>query len=108
MVNKERTFDDFLIESWKKDPELAIEFLNVALQEYFENENDLEFLHALKTYIEVQGNISDFARKANIEYSHLYKILNRKVTPKFNTISKIISTAGLMLKVEKKEESEAV
>lgn len=93
-------FDDLLSEQLK-DPEVAQEFLNVALEEY-QNDNDNEaFLLALEKLIKSQTTMTEFADKAKIERSHLYKILKKKVKPQFSTINNLLKIVGFKLKVVK-------
>ena len=97
-MNQNKTLDEFLAESFQ-DKELTTEYLNVALEEYL-NDNDTEaFLYALEKLIKASSSMSDFAKEAKLERSHLYKILRKKVKPQFNTINSLLKAAGYKLKV---------
>lgn len=97
-MNQNKTLDDFLAESFQ-DKELTTEYLNVALEEYL-NDNDTDaFLHALEKLIKAKSSMSDFAKEANLERSHLYKILRKKVKPQFSTIGNLLKAAGYKLKI---------
>lgn len=97
-MNQNKTLDEFLAESFQ-DKELTTEYLNVALEEYLNDNDTEEFLYALEKLIKAHSSMSDFAKEAKLERSHLYKILRKKVKPQFNTINKLLKAAGYKLKV---------
>ena len=93
-------FDDILNEQLK-DPVIAQEFLNVALEEYQNDEDTDAFLLVLEKLIKAQMPVSEFAKESKIERSHLYKILKKKVKPQFHTINRLLRSAGFKLQVVK-------
>lgn len=93
-------FNDLLNEQLQ-DPEMAQEFLNAALEEYFIDNNTEAFLLALEKLIKSKNSMSEFAKHAQIERSHLYKILKKKVKPQFDTINTLLKAAGYKLQVVK-------
>lgn len=92
-------FDDFLVNELK-DPSSAEEYLKVLLESFKKDQNIEALLHCLKPLIEAQGSISEFARKTNIDRSHLYKIFNNEVEPKFNTMANILNNLGYEIDIK--------
>lgn len=92
-------FDDFLTNELQ-DSESAEEYLKVLLESFKEDQNIEALLHCLKPLIEAQGSISEFAKKANIDRSHLYRIFNNEVEPKFNTMANILNNLGYEIDIK--------
>lgn len=101
-----RDFDDYLIEELK-DPELAREYLNVALEEYSQDNDSKFFLSMLKDITMAQGGIQKLAQRTKQNRQNIYKIFSTKHTPKINTISSILNGLGLQLAVKQLESSPA-
>lgn len=92
-------FQEQLIESLK-DPEEAIAYIRVALDE-FEQDSDSEvFLLALRNVAQAQGGISVLAEKTNLNRQNLYRILSGKGNPTFQTLDAIIHALGFRLSIE--------
>ena len=73
LINTYPDFDDFLLEQLK-DTEHAKGYLEQCFKEYLEDGNKEAFLYCLKPLVQVQGSISDFARKVGMNRTYLYKI----------------------------------
>jgi probable addiction module antidote protein len=95
-----RDFNDYLVEELK-NPELAQEYLNTALEEY-QQDNDTEtFLSMLKDITIAQGGIQQLAQRTQLNRQNIYKIFSAKRTPKINTLGSILNGLGLRLSVSK-------
>ncbi len=94
-----RNFADYLVEELK-DPELALEYLNTALEDYQQNQNSKLFLSMLKDIAMAQGGIQKLAQRTNQNRQNIYKIFSTKRTPKINTVSSILNGLGLQLAVK--------
>lgn len=102
------TRDPGFIEDLKtvlKDPAETAIWLDLAVQEYLEDEDHGHFLDCVRLVAEAQGGLSALARKAKLNRSNLYKALNSKGAPKFDTINAILNALGYrfgVLRIEKK------
>lgn len=95
-----RSWKAYLLEELK-DPEVAQEYLEVAVEEY-ENDGDRQaFLLALRTVAQAQGGIAELARKSSISRQHLYRALSEKGNPTFETLMAIFKALGLRFTVER-------
>lgn len=87
------SYDDWLVESLKNKKEAAAH-LQVALEEY-QQDDDLEaFLLALRHVAEAQGGLSRLSRKTHLNRESLYKTLSSKGNPKLQTISVLLKGLG--------------
>ena len=106
-ATKYRKFRDVVIERFKKDPNEAHAYLQLALEE-FEQDGDTEHLMlALRTVAEAQGGVPELARKINMEKMTLYKALSEKGNPRLSTIYSILKGLGYRLLVEPFEDNQA-
>jgi probable addiction module antidote protein len=96
-MNRKKTNDyhAYWIKKLRGDKELAIEHLNVALEE----EDPRMFLRALRNVAEAYGGFSKLAKEAKVDRSNLYKMLSEKGGPEIQTLEKLLSTFGLQFKV---------
>lgn len=78
----------------KDDIEIQKEYLNELLNEYLQDNNSEAFLSALKPLIQLNGSISDFAKKTGINRTYFYKLFRKEVKPEFPTIVLIIKNLG--------------
>ncbi len=93
-----RNYRESLLEALK-NPEEAIAYLEVALEEFFEDHDKTSFLKALRTIAEAQGGLTDLANKSNLNRPNLYKALSGKGNPKLETIGAILKALGFKLHV---------
>lgn len=92
-------YHEHLIESLR-DPEEAIAYLKVALEEY-EQDGDREFfLIALRNVAEARGGISKLAKKTHLNRQNLYRALSGKGNPTFETLDAIFHGLGFRLSLE--------
>ena len=92
MLNKMPEYNtlDYL----KDDLELQKEYISELLNEYLKDNNTDAFLSALKPLIQLNGSISDFAKKSGINRTYFYKLFKKEVKPEFPTIVLIIKNLG--------------
>ena len=97
---KYRTLDDYITERLRNEPDFAVEYLNAALEAYFEDFNNDALAQALKRLILASGSIKKFSENANVNREHLYRLFNSKSTPSIDTLSKILKTLGYQIEVK--------
>ena len=97
---KYRTLDDYITERLRNEPDFAVEYLNAALEAYFEDFNNDALAQALKRLILASGSIKKFSENANVNREHLYRLFNAKSTPSIDTLSKILKTLGYQIEAK--------
>ncbi len=80
-----------------RDPEVAAEYLNQALQE----DDPVIVLMALRNIAEAQeGGMAGLAARAHVGRESMYKMLSESGNPKLSSFTKVIQGLGLHLKVQ--------
>lgn len=94
-----RSYREFVRETMH-DPAEAREYLKISLGEYERDGNIEAFLLALRTVVEAQGGMTEFAQKAALNRQSLYKTLSRSGNPRLQTLHAILHALGLKLPLE--------
>ncbi len=89
-----RTFDDLVIDRFKKNPRLADRFLDLSLKEYKQDKNDAALFLAIKQVAIAKGGFTELAKKTGLSRESLYKTLSANGNPKFNTLKIILESLG--------------
>jgi probable addiction module antidote protein len=88
------SFDDYLIEQLR-DPEMASEYINIAIEE-----GDVAyFLHALGNVVKARG-MTKVAKQAGINRENAYKAVSKEGNPTIKNVSKVLRAVGLALRTE--------
>jgi probable addiction module antidote protein len=97
MAEQSRTYHDLLVERLRENPQEAIAYLDVALEEY-EGDGDTELLlKALRNVTEAQGGIPELARRVGMNRQSLYKALSSRGNPRLSTIGRVLHGLGYRL-----------
>ncbi len=99
-MNRSHNYDDLIVKRFRKDPEEAMLYLEVSLEEFEKDNNTGALLSALRTVAEAQGGIPDLARRIGMEKMTLYKALSEEGNPKLSTIGSILHGLGYRMKLE--------
>jgi probable addiction module antidote protein len=87
-------YDDFVVEQYRKNPELALEMVRDEFQEYVKT-NDIRYLlSTLREVAEAKG-WSELSRKTGLPRSTLYAALSGKTDPRIGTVMKILDALGI-------------
>ncbi len=90
-----KPYDDFIAERLK-DPQDAVEYLNMAM----EDEDPRVFLLALRHVAKTQaGGISRICKDAKLNRESLYKTL-KKAGPRFENFKALIEALGFRITIE--------
>ncbi|MGT3828545.1 helix-turn-helix domain-containing transcriptional regulator [Enterobacter kobei] len=89
--------EKIIIEELRVDPDFAELYVKTALEEINEDGGLAGFLTALRRVIEARGGISEVAKKTGLARQTISKALSRKGNPTINTLTKLLSVAGLKL-----------
>ena len=100
-MRKLRTLHEFLMERFAADSEEAIEYLNVALEEYQEDGDTLFTpLLGLQQVIEARGGVSEVAKKIGIAPQVLWDALSSEKAPRLDTFNTILQALECRLSIE--------
>ena len=94
-----QNLDNYLKDQFQ-DEENVKEYINAALEQYFEDHNKELFLASLKEVIQAKGGVAEFSKHANINRQHIYRMLSGKGNPSFDNIGSLLIALGLKLQVE--------
>lgn len=84
------------IDSFRRDPAFAAEYLNAV----FEDGGRAELMLALRRMAEAYGGIATLARKANLNSKTLYRTLSPKGNPELRSLSALLRAMGMRLAVQ--------
>ena len=91
--------DKLIIAHLRDDPEFAVEYLKVALEEATDEDGRHVLLGAIRRIAEAHG-IAKVARAAGIKRESLSRALSAKGNPRFDTLYAVVHAMGLQLTVE--------
>ena len=94
---KDRSHDDAMAESFRKDPAYAIALLN----EILEDGEQGELLIVLRQMAKAFGGVPAVAEKAELNPTQLYRTLSEQGNPELRSLSAILKAMGLRLAVER-------
>ena len=86
-------FNRDTIEEFRRDPEIAIMYLESEIEEYHKTGDIKYLLRTLKRIIKAFG-ITNFSKKNNINRSTLNNVFNNKHKPGINTLNSILKPLG--------------
>ncbi|MBA2649862.1 MAG: putative addiction module antidote protein [Legionella sp.] len=96
------SYHDEFIDSLR-NPEEAYGYLQVAIEEY-QDDNDAEaLLVALRNVAIAQGGMTELAKKTHLNRQNLYNILSKKGNPRLDTFGLILKGLGFKLSIEQSE-----
>ncbi|MBX2818873.1 MAG: hypothetical protein KTR29_04300 [Rhodothermaceae bacterium] len=93
------SYHDFLI-TYLKNPESALAYLEVAIEEFEADGDKQHFLLAIRNVVEAQGGIGALAERTNMNRSHLYRVLSKNGNPRLDKIGAILNGLGFRLSVK--------
>ena len=83
-----------------KNPEEAYGYLQIALEEYQEDNDTEALLIALRNVAAAQGGMTVLSKKTHLNRQNLYNILSRKGNPRLDTFGLILKGLGFKLSLE--------
>jgi len=91
--------EEILLREWK-DPKRAKLAIEVALEE-FREDNDVDaLLNVLRLVAKAQGGLAQLARKASVSRQALHEALSSKGNPRLRTFKNVIESLGLRISIE--------
>ena len=80
-----------------RDPKRAKAYLEVALEDYEQDQDSDAFLLALRDIAEAQGGLGKLAKATKLNRANIYKALSQSGNPRLNTVEKILHELGFQL-----------
>ena len=98
MANNKRliSWDDYMTATLQDSNE-AIAYLELALEEYQKDGDTSALMHAIQRVAESRGGISKLAKETQLNRQNLYRIFSNKISPRFDTLSKILRALGITI-----------
>jgi len=90
-----RSHEDATVESFRRDPSFAADYLNGVLADGDEQ----ELMVALRRVAEAFGGVSKLADKAKLNATTLYRTLSPKGNPELRSMNSMLNAMGLRLAV---------
>jgi len=90
-----------------KDPNEAYVYLQVAIEEYQEDNDTEALLVALRNIADAQGGMTELARKTHLNRQNLYSILSTKGNPRLDTFGLVLKGLGFKLTIEQDKRAHA-
>ena len=94
-----RDFEEWHLERLA-DPEDALGYLQIALEEYEQDHDTEAFLLAVRDVAKAQGGMAALAERTSLSRQSLYKALSSKGNPKLDTLGNILQGLGYRLSIE--------
>jgi DNA-binding phage protein len=99
-MSEYQTWREYLIEKLSADYERAIDYLDVAIEEYQVDRDAHLFLVALRTVVESQDGIAALAKRTCTEPQALLDMLSGKEMPRIDMLSTLLAALGCRLSIE--------
>lgn len=99
-MSEYQTWREYLIEKLTADHERAIDYLDVALEEYQSDKDAHLFLVALRTVVESQDGIAALAKRTCIEPKVLLEMLSGEEMPRIDMLNSIFAALGCRLSIQ--------
>jgi len=90
-----RSHEQATVESFRKDPAFAAEYLNSIL----EDGDQEELMLALRRMSEACGGVQELAEKAKLNANTLYRTLSPKGKPELKSLRTVLRAMGMQLTV---------
>jgi probable addiction module antidote protein len=91
-----RNHEEATIESFRKDPKFAAEYLNDVL----EDGDQEEVMIALRRMAHAFGGVPKLAERAKLNATTLYRTLSREGNPELRSMAALLKAMGLRLAVQ--------
>lgn len=92
-----RNHEAATIDSFRRNPELAVEYLNAVLAEADQD----ELMVALRRVAKAFGGVARLARGAELNATTLYRTLSRDGNPELRSLVALLRALGMQLAVRR-------
>ena len=99
-MSEYQTWGEYLIGKLTADHERAIDYLDVALEEYQVDRDVHLFLVALRTVVESQNGIAALAKRTCTQPKALLEMLSGEEMPRIDMLSSVLTALGGRLSIK--------
>lgn len=92
----ELTYEEYVTESLRADPEYAALYVATVLDEGTQQ----ELLVAIRRVADARGGIPELARNAQLNATSLYRTLSPQGNPELKSLTKVLHSLGMKLSVK--------
>ena len=103
MGARSRSHEQATIESFRRDPQFAAEYLNAIL----EDGDQEELMTALRYMAKAFGGVSRLAEEAELNATTLYRTLSPQGNPELRSLRALLKALGMRLAVQPLESSKS-
>ena len=98
MANNKKliSWDNYMNETLQDSTE-AVAYLELALDEYQRDGDTKALMLAIQRVAEAKGGITKLAEETKLNRQNLYRIFSNKISPRFDTLSKILRALGITI-----------
>lgn len=91
-----RSHEEATLESFRKHPKFAVEYLNTVL----EDGDEQELMMALRRVADARGGVQKLARQARLNPTTLYRTLSPRGNPELRSLNALLKAMGMRLAVQ--------
>lgn len=95
MTSRNLTYEEYVAESLRTDPEYAAQYVALVLDEGTQQ----ELLIAIQRVADARGGNPELARNAELNATLLYRTLSPQGNPELKTLAKVLHSLGMKLSV---------
>lgn len=95
--NKNQISWDSYMNTTLSDYNEAVAYLELALEDYQKDGDTKALMLAIQRVAEARGGISKLAETTQLNRQNLYRIFSNKISPRFDTLSKILKALGITI-----------
>lgn len=96
MTSQHLSLDDFM-RSTLSDPERALGYLEVALEEYMDDGDHASFLKSVRRVIDAQGGPEKLAQDGRVDAARLQELLAGEAPPELLAVDAVFRALGARL-----------
>lgn len=94
---KDRHYDDVMVEMYRNNPALAAAMLDDILKD---NNDQGELLVTMRQMTKAFGGIPAVARTAELNTTHVYRVLSQQGNPELRSLNALLRAMGLRLAIQ--------
>ncbi len=99
-MRKYRKWREMVIEDFSNDWNAALDYIQLAIEEYQDDGDMAVFLLALHTFVKSQGGISELAKKTDMDSDFLSELMEGEKVLTIDIFVKILSALGCKLTIQ--------
>lgn len=99
-MRKHRKWREMVIEHFSNDWNAALDYIQLAIEEYQDDGDMAVFLLALHTFVKSQGGISELAKKTDMDSQFLSEVMAGEKVLTIDIFVNILSALGCKLTIQ--------